>query len=146
MLLQPLRRALKLMGAPNLVPETLDTGLSYTVGNYLRKIKNQAKVEYERLCAEIGAKAKTGPVPSAPDAIRVLPRSPFKQALLSHPCLAGEGRAGRTFTSMEWGFASLGMLVWLCHCYPIDIHVAVAARLCNFHSLKNLRAGNFIEI
>ncbi|CAG0895776.1 unnamed protein product [Darwinula stevensoni] len=84
----PLRRALKLMGAPNLVPETLDTGLSYTVGNYLRKIKNQAKVEYERLCAEIGAKVKSGPIPSAPDAIRVLPRSPLKQALLSHPCLA----------------------------------------------------------
>ena len=41
----PLRRALTRMGAGNLasslVPETLDNCLSYTVLNYLKRLKNQ---------------------------------------------------------------------------------------------------------
>lgn len=50
---QPLRRALIRMGAPgnlasSLVPETLDSTLSISALQYLRKIKNQAKEEFER--------------------------------------------------------------------------------------------------
>lgn len=50
---QPLRRALTRMGAPStlatsLVPETLDASLSISALQYLRKIKIQAKEEFER--------------------------------------------------------------------------------------------------
>lgn len=52
----PLRRALARMGAPNLVPDTMDNNLSYTVITYLKKLKNQAKVEMDRLIASVGQK------------------------------------------------------------------------------------------
>ena len=46
----PLRNALRKMGAPNnLVPDHVDGSLSYSIINYLKKIKHQAKVEAERL-------------------------------------------------------------------------------------------------
>lgn len=41
--LQPLKRALLRMGAPNLVPESMENYLSYSVLNYLKKLKNQVK-------------------------------------------------------------------------------------------------------
>lgn len=40
-ILQPLRRALTRMGAPNLVPDNMDNSLSYSVITYLKKLKNQ---------------------------------------------------------------------------------------------------------
>ncbi|KAA0193037.1 hypothetical protein HAZT_HAZT004906 [Hyalella azteca] len=48
----PLRRALARMGAHNLVPDNLDNCLSFQVSNHLKKLKNQGKVEYDRICAE----------------------------------------------------------------------------------------------
>ncbi len=40
--LQPLRNALRLMGAPaSIVPDRFDGQLSYMVTNYLRKLKKQ---------------------------------------------------------------------------------------------------------
>ena len=51
---QPLRRALARLGAPNLVPDQLDNCLSYSVVSYLKKLKNQAKVEYERIVNSVG--------------------------------------------------------------------------------------------
>lgn len=51
--LQPLKRALGRMGAPNLVPDNLDNSLSFQVTNHLKKLKNQAKLEYERICLEV---------------------------------------------------------------------------------------------
>ena len=52
----PLRRALTRMGAGNLasslVPETLDNCLSYTVLNYLKRLKNQ--VCNAHLCTNTG--------------------------------------------------------------------------------------------
>jgi integrator complex subunit 6 len=33
-----------------LIPDSLDNSLSYSVVNYLKRLKNQAKIEYER-CA-----------------------------------------------------------------------------------------------
>ena len=50
---QPLRRALARMGAHNLVPDNLDNCLSFQVSNHLKKLKNQGKIEYDRICAEV---------------------------------------------------------------------------------------------
>lgn len=41
--LQPLKRALARMGAPNLVPDNMDNSLSYSVITYLKKLKNQVR-------------------------------------------------------------------------------------------------------
>lgn len=66
--LQPLRRALTRMGAPNLVPDNMDNSLSYSVITYLKKLKNQAKMEMDRLIAGIGQKVQ------ASEGIKVEPR------------------------------------------------------------------------
>ena len=50
----PLKRALQRMGAPSLVPDTMENCLSYPVLNYLKKLKNLAKAEYEKLVASVG--------------------------------------------------------------------------------------------
>ncbi|TSQ01588.1 Integrator complex subunit 6 [Bagarius yarrelli] len=55
----PLRKALRMMGAPNLLAESMEYGLSYTVASYLKKLSQQAKVEADRVCALVGK--KTGP-------------------------------------------------------------------------------------
>lgn len=52
----PLKRALARMGAPNLVPDNMDNSLSYSVITYLKKLKNQAKIEMDRLIASVGQK------------------------------------------------------------------------------------------
>ncbi|XP_054169012.1 integrator complex subunit 6-like isoform X2 [Oppia nitens] len=62
----PLKRALQRMGAPNLVPDQMENCLSYPVLNYLKKLKNLAKAEYEKLVASVG----TGK-PQQLDSIRV---------------------------------------------------------------------------
>ena len=41
------------MGAPNLVPDNLDNSLSFQVTNQLKRLKNQAKLEYEKICLEV---------------------------------------------------------------------------------------------
>ncbi|RUS76673.1 hypothetical protein EGW08_015563, partial [Elysia chlorotica] len=51
-----LRRALARMGAPNLVSDNMDNCLSYSVITYLKKLKNQARMEMDRLNASIGQK------------------------------------------------------------------------------------------
>jgi integrator complex subunit 6 len=50
----PLKRALQRMGAPNLVPDNMENCLSYPVLNYLKRLKNTAKAEYEKLVASVG--------------------------------------------------------------------------------------------
>lgn len=55
---QPLRRALTKMGASaqllqSLIPDSQDNSLSFSVLNYLKRLKNQAKVEFEKLCADV---------------------------------------------------------------------------------------------
>lgn len=66
----PLRRALHRMGAANLIPDNLENYLSYSVLNYLKKLKNQAKVEFEKLIVSVGSVK-----PQGPEGIRVIPRS-----------------------------------------------------------------------
>ncbi|XP_063426619.1 integrator complex subunit 6-like [Mytilus trossulus] len=64
-----LRRALTRMGAPNLVPDNMDNSLSYSVITYLKKLKNQAKMEMDRLIAGIGQKVQIN------EGIKVEPRT-----------------------------------------------------------------------
>lgn len=42
----PLKRALQRMGAPNLVPDSMENCLSYTVLNYLKRLKNQVLLPF----------------------------------------------------------------------------------------------------
>lgn len=84
----PLRRALQRMGAPttlaqSLIPEP-DNALSFSVLQYLKKLKIQAKNEFERLCDEVGNKQNNKNVN---EGIRVIPRTPLKKSLVSHPSL-----------------------------------------------------------
>lgn len=91
-----LRRALTRMGTPvalaqTLIPETSDNFLSYSVQNYLKRVKNQAKIEHDKLCSEIiqrqanlnGLKTNF----NSPEQIRVLPKVTLKKDLVSHPLL-----------------------------------------------------------
>ncbi|XP_069826082.1 integrator complex subunit 6 [Dendropsophus ebraccatus] len=52
----PLKKALRMMGAPNLIPENLEYGLSYSVVSYLKKLSQQAKMESDRVISSIGKK------------------------------------------------------------------------------------------
>lgn len=60
----PLRKALSRIGINNLVPDHMENCLSYSVVSYLKKLKNQAKSEYERLVASVGQKK-----PNIPEAV-----------------------------------------------------------------------------
>lgn len=42
-----------------LVPETLDQCMSYSAVSYLKKLKNQAKVELEKMVQSVGSKPTT---------------------------------------------------------------------------------------
>ncbi|KAF5880278.1 integrator complex subunit 6, partial [Clarias magur] len=53
----PLRKALRMLGAPNLLAESMEYGLSYSVVSYLKKLSQQAKVEADRVCSLVGKKA-----------------------------------------------------------------------------------------
>lgn len=55
--LMPLKKALRMMGAPNLISDNLDCGLSYSVISYLKKLSQQTKMESERIIASVGKKA-----------------------------------------------------------------------------------------
>ncbi|XP_053733749.1 integrator complex subunit 6 [Synchiropus splendidus] len=51
-----LRKALRIMGAPNLLAENMEYGLSYSVVSYLKKLSQQTKIEYDRLIGSVGKK------------------------------------------------------------------------------------------
>lgn len=74
------------MGAGNLastlIPENLDNSLSYTVLNYLKRLKNQAKQEYDRIVSMTPYKGKFGP-----DGVKVVPRSQLRRELLENPSI-----------------------------------------------------------
>uniref|UniRef100_A0A3B3QWJ6 Integrator complex subunit 6 like n=1 Tax=Paramormyrops kingsleyae TaxID=1676925 RepID=A0A3B3QWJ6_9TELE len=52
--LLPLKKALRMMGAPNLISDNIDCGLSYSVISYLKKLSQQAKIESDRLIVSVG--------------------------------------------------------------------------------------------
>ncbi|XP_075055170.1 integrator complex subunit 6 isoform X2 [Mixophyes fleayi] len=53
----PLKKALRMMAAPNLIPEQLEYGLSYSIVSYLKKLSQQAKMESDRVIGSIGKKS-----------------------------------------------------------------------------------------
>ncbi|XP_040030451.2 integrator complex subunit 6 [Gasterosteus aculeatus] len=57
----PLKKALRMMGAPNLIADTMDCGLSYSVISHLKKLSQQAKMESDRLIVSVGKKAPQEP-------------------------------------------------------------------------------------
>ncbi|KAF7287926.1 integrator complex subunit 6 [Rhynchophorus ferrugineus] len=100
----PLKRALTRMGTPlalaqTLIPENSENSLSYSVQNYLKRVKNQAKIEHDKLCSEIiqrqananGMKTNF----NAPEQIRVLPKVILRKDLISHPLLQDRFQAQR---------------------------------------------------
>lgn len=80
----PLKRALQRMGAPNLVPDNMENCLSYSVLNYLKRLKNQAKSEFEKLVASVSVVRPLGP-----EGIRIVPRSALRRDFMvtSNPAL-----------------------------------------------------------
>ena len=60
----PLKRALQRLGLPaTLVPDTYEIVMSPSVMNYLKRVKNQAKTEYDKSCGSVGyIKAPTSEV------------------------------------------------------------------------------------
>ncbi|XP_031800282.1 integrator complex subunit 6 isoform X2 [Sarcophilus harrisii] len=57
--LSPLKKALRSMGASNVVIESVESGLSYSVIAYLKKLNQQSKVEAEKRNALVGKKPPT---------------------------------------------------------------------------------------
>jgi len=81
---QPLKRALQRMSVPNLVPDSMDTCLSISVLNYLKRVKNQAKLEFERLVSLVGKVQ-----PNQVDSIK-LTSNPFTKRLHDLVLFVGE--------------------------------------------------------
>ncbi|XP_011505090.1 PREDICTED: integrator complex subunit 6-B [Ceratosolen solmsi marchali] len=90
-----LRRALTRMGAPaalaqTLIPDNMDNTLSYSVLNYLKRLKNTAKMEFDRLCNEVISKQvankslANGSTNAVLEGLRVTPRATLKKDLLSN--------------------------------------------------------------
>ncbi|XP_053561535.1 integrator complex subunit 6 [Bombina bombina] len=80
----PLKKALRAMSAPNLIPENMEYGLSYSVVSYLKKLSQQAKIESDRLIGSIGKKypQETGiKVIGCSNAMSLAYRKEFKQLL-----------------------------------------------------------------
>ncbi|XP_020294201.1 integrator complex subunit 6 isoform X1 [Pseudomyrmex gracilis] len=96
-----LRRALTRMGASaplaqTLIPDNMDNSLSYSVLNYLKRLKNQAKIEFDRLCSEVISKQVVASnltknlssgTNAVTEGVRVIPKTPLKKDLVSHPLL-----------------------------------------------------------
>lgn len=86
----PLRRALIRMGAPNslaqtLIPDTCEATLNVTVLNYVKKLKNQAKIEFDRLCIDVLTKQTPKTHPTNPNRVKVTQKSNLKRDLVTHP-------------------------------------------------------------
>ncbi|XP_030000978.1 integrator complex subunit 6 [Sphaeramia orbicularis] len=89
--LLPLKKALRMMGAPNLIADNMDCGLSYSVISYLKKLSQQAKMESDRLIVSVGKKApqETGiKVKNHSSSLSLAHRRDFKQLLQG---ITGEG-------------------------------------------------------
>ncbi|XP_026758817.2 integrator complex subunit 6 [Galleria mellonella] len=127
----PLRRALTKMGAStpllqSLIPDMQDNSLSFSVLNYLKRLKNQAKIEFDKLCADVINKASSGNNQKIAESVRVMPRSPLKKELTTHPCLQDKFTALRDQLNEFGGFVvglSRGRHKTQAHTYrnPFDI-------------------------
>ncbi|XP_075971454.1 integrator complex subunit 6 isoform X3 [Anticarsia gemmatalis] len=127
----PLRRALTKMGASaqllqSLIPDSQDNSLSFSVLNYLKRLKNQAKVEFEKLCADVINKSSSNNNQKATESVRVMPRSALRKDLTTHPCLQDKFSALRDQLNEFGGFVvglSRGRHKAQAHTYrnPFDI-------------------------
>ncbi|KAK3564418.1 hypothetical protein QTP86_018806 [Hemibagrus guttatus] len=82
--LLPLKKALRMMGAPNLISDNMDCGLSYSVISYLKKLSQQAKIESDRMIVSVGKKPpqETGiKVKNHSSTLSLAHRRDFKQLL-----------------------------------------------------------------
>ncbi|KAG1929211.1 integrator complex subunit [Pimephales promelas] len=82
--LLPLKKALRMMGAPNLISDNMDCGLSYSVISYLKKLSQQAKIESDRLIVSVGKKPSHEmgiKVKNHSSALSLAHRRDFKQLL-----------------------------------------------------------------
>lgn len=78
--------------AQTLIPDNMDNSLSYSVLNYLKKLKNQAKMEFDRLCSEVISKQVAASsltknlsnctTSTVTEGVRVIPRTPLKKDLV----------------------------------------------------------------
>uniref|UniRef100_A0A8C2WA78 Integrator complex subunit 6 like n=1 Tax=Cyclopterus lumpus TaxID=8103 RepID=A0A8C2WA78_CYCLU len=87
----PLKKALRMMGATNLIADTMDCGLSYSVISHLKKLSQQAKMESDRLIVSVGKKAPQEPgikVKNHSSSLSLAHRQDFKQLLQG---ITGEG-------------------------------------------------------
>ncbi|XP_018895922.1 integrator complex subunit 6 isoform X2 [Bemisia tabaci] len=108
----PLRRALTRMGAPpalaqSLIPDSAENSLSFSILNYLKRLKNQAKTEFDRLCNDVSNRLSSNNKPIAGPAlegIRVTQRSHLKRDLISHPALLDNFSAMRDQLNDFGGF------------------------------------------
>lgn len=99
-----LRRVLSRTVVATYIPDHLDNCMSYNAVSYLRKLKNQAKTEYERLVASVGQTSqKIEPIKVvSKSTTSLLQRKDFNQLLqhfggdMSH--LRHELQAYNTFT------------------------------------------------
>ncbi|XP_056295099.1 integrator complex subunit 6 [Pseudoliparis swirei] len=89
----PLKKALRMMGATNLIADTMDCGLSYSIISHLKKLSQQAKMESDRLIVSVGKKAPQEPGikvknHSGSGSLSLAHRQDFKQLLQG---ITGEG-------------------------------------------------------
>lgn len=79
--------------AQTLIPDNMDNSLSYSVLNYLKRLKNQAKIEFDRLCNEViskqvAASSLTKSLSNCltsnvvTEGVRVVPKTPLKKDLV----------------------------------------------------------------
>ncbi|KAB0397982.1 hypothetical protein E2I00_018123 [Balaenoptera physalus] len=82
--LGPLKKAVRMMGAPNLIADSMEYGLSYSVISYLKKLSQQAKIESDRVISSVGKKVvqETGiKVRSRSHGLSMAYRKDFQQLL-----------------------------------------------------------------
>ena len=81
--------------AQTLIPDSMDNFLSYSVMNYLKRLKNQAKIEFDRLCNDVilkqvassGKNIANGNATTVTEGVRVNPRTPLKKDMVYHTIL-----------------------------------------------------------
>lgn len=90
----PLRRALTRMGIPvalaqTLIPDNAENSLNNSLLNYLKRLKSQAKTEFDKLCNDVLSKQNSSSKLSTGNNENVLitVRSIIKKDILSHPLL-----------------------------------------------------------
>ena len=72
----PLKRALQRLGAPaTLVPDVMENPLSFPINNHLKRLKNQAKAEFDKVVTSVGGTAFGNNKTHTTEALRLLTTS-----------------------------------------------------------------------